>query len=193
MEVNPRKLQIQGIVTITNGNKIIVEKLNNKFVRNGLRHLASYLLCAYVGHMGWGGWTAWGSYSPNILFGKNNTPTLFTHDDLLSTISLSPIGIGGTGIIASSDGSYVKHTFTATWSAGTLNTFLSGSESIGEVGLFLNSFTNLSPGWSYVSKQNVNYTYPSALFCRIGLEDDAFVPDTSNPVGIEWEIGVSFV
>lgn len=185
---------LYGRVTVTNGDTIIMKEQPNAIVRNGMRHIAS-TLCGGRITVDDSRYVYFGSYQATIKFGKDeSTATIATHDALVSLINVNPTsGVPiGNNFGFSGSGSNRFTEWNATWNSGVLNTYLSGEEKLGEIGLYLNELFDLSAGWVRSIVKDAAYTFPSALFSRISLGESSFVPDPDKPVSVIWRIGVDF-
>lgn len=191
-----RRIAIVGKVTITCGDEVIVYKMPNAIVRQGLRHFASGWCLAQMGTNAWDygerqGY--WGRHvALNILFGKSALVTTCIMDDLTTKINSSPtsgmqnsVGVGGNG-------NYYFTKYQCSWASGILNGFLAVGDKLSEIGLYYGTFTNLSPGWTYNAAHGWTMSL-AAMISRIGLGTNAFIPNINAPVAVEWEIGVEFV
>lgn len=202
-----RKIAINGYVTIKNGDAVIVEKGRNAIVRAGMRHFLSLMSYSrsYMTYTGtsynntqWRYWN-FGSISPYIRFGKDNSPTTQLMDGLVSQIAVNQTSLTNSYGASDLGNGRVMTKWVANWASGVLNAQLGEDQTLGEVGIWLNledKFAigdNITPDLYISTKGSVTYVSPSQMFARFSLGDAAFVPDSAKPVLVEWEFGWEFV
>jgi hypothetical protein len=186
-------IELNGYVTVKNGDQIIVENYENALVRQGINWLLMmfrynfFRLWCQSGYQ----YFYFGSNGISVLFGKSAVPTVATMDDLVVKVSCPPTGITcPAGVVTIATDQQVKVSFQAVWGAGVLNSYLQGADSLGEVGFYLGMDVfhgvgeNLSPNND--SHYGTTYTCPSRMFSRVSLGSNAFVPSVSSPVTVEW-------
>lgn len=189
-------VNIRGLVTVRQGDRIIFEQQPNHFVRDGLITLARAFSTPTIGLA-----KNTQGYFPSkywtIGIGTNATPIIVTLTALGAQISNAPSAKSLTGFFVSSDNLTKSIRFLAVWGPGILNALL-GVNSISEIGLYLNSVkASSSPyiiGSGTVTSQSYN------LVCAISSaganstpDFTAFIPDAAKPVEVEWKIQVGFV
>lgn len=200
-----RKLSINGYVTIKNGDRIIVQQGRNAIVRAGMRYLFNLMTYNYVHFRNTSDSVTrnrtwyFGSNEPNMYFGKDNSATTQLTDTLVSQIATKASSITNTSGTYTLPNGNVMTKYVGVWNTGVLNESLLESETLGEVGLWLNMenkwglgdalFSNLYSG----SDGNVAYTSPSQMFARFSLGDKNFVPNPTSPVIVEWEFRWEFI
>lgn len=202
-----RKIKIYGKVTIWNGDEIIVNEADNAIVRQGMRHLMSFLTATQSffsvrnSSSSWMRYWNFGTYQINILFGKRVAlPTTQLMDDLTTKISINPNSItNNLGNHNTGSGSILTK-FVATWTAGALGGQLATDEYLGELGLYLNCVDrmdvvdNRTPYLDYTATGAPRtLTEPLCMFSRFDLGFARFKPNPIAPVVVEWELGWVFV
>jgi hypothetical protein len=136
---------------------------------------------------------------PYIRFGKGNNPTTQLMDTLESEIALSQTSLSNTYGAYNAGLNGVLTLWVASWTSGSLNSYLTEEETLGEVGLWLNLETDWGLGDNLIPELNssfsgdIYYTSPSLMFARFGLGDKAFVPNPTSPIVVEWEFRWVFV
>ena len=185
-----RKLSINGYVTIKNGDRIIVDQGKNAIVRQGMRH---FITCMSYDRLFFSGSTI--IYGPSnevyMRFGKGvSIPTTQLTDDLSSVINLNSTTISNeTGVSEGSGSNKIFTKYVATWGAGSLNATLTEGEKLGELGLYMKLLNQFGPGGDIAAPVDP----PVALFSRFNLGTDAFVPDPTKIVIVEWEFRWEFI
>lgn len=189
------EFELVGIVSITNGDNVIVDTYKNTIVRQGRALAAACFKCSrYSISSSWSDYNFnyyFGSCGITMKFGKSNIATLTTMDDLVTPINASPGSIVNTsnGIYENTYEKTLSITFSAAWAAGVLNSYLSGSEKLGECGIYF----NMENTWNVQDclngcPRNSNPTATSRMFARVSLGNEAFVPDPVAPVSVNWAI-----
>lgn len=186
-----RKLSINGYVTIKNGDRIIVDQGKNAIVRQGMRHFITCMSYDRFYQYTKGQYIYGPSNEVYMRFGKGvSIPTTQLTDDLSSVINLNNTTISNeTGVSEASGSNKVFTRYVATWSAGSLNATLTEGEKLGELGLYMKLLNQFGPGGDITGSLNP----PVALFSRFNLGTDAFVPDPTKIVIVEWEFRWEFI
>lgn len=189
------KILVKGYVTVWQGEgkdkKVIVKRAENHFVDLGLQGLLSALVGNHIaitaGPYEIQSWV----YEMQMYLGDDTT-TASTHG---LTALVSPIGtapgtppsdISGRDRSNPSSGVW-KASIVAVWYAGTV------SGTVGELGMYLRPFTNITPGW-YLEKSST-YTFTRVLVSRLSVGDGdftSFTIDTSKSLTVQWDLEVSF-
>lgn len=180
-------LKLFGLVTIKQDDEIVYEDIPNHWVNNGLKGLFSYLCGSYIYGYGAYVYTWCGTNSSNgftLKVGTNTTTTTtFSMAELISLVVTLPNATMGNNVTMVSPG--VWHlVLSSTWNAGVI------TQTIGEVGLYLNPFDTTAIQWS-----EQGLTKSQKLCSRISVADGtfaAFTPDPAKTLNIEWKVGVSF-
>lgn len=194
-----RKIGLVGKVTIMNGDRVICVKKHNAITRNGMRHIQGCIANYGVqigftgGNTSASGYAYMASYDAYARFGKGNAATTKLTDALVSLISVAPATFGNSIGTNFSMTTYVFTKYAMQWAAGAFVSSLAEGESLGEIGLYLRCFDDQTAGRLYGAQGTTAYTFNAYLFARLGLEDDAFVPDPTLPVVVEWELGIGFI
>jgi len=183
----PKQILIRGLVTIKQGNKIIVKEALNHWVDNGLKGILSTIISTYAkGAI----WYLWGN-SWNIYLGSDTSTT--TTPGMTSLVA--PIGAApGTApnsksITVTTDeaNGIFKATFIATWNAGTV------SGTVGELALYMKAPARTSFGWDvYPNDYNPSVVMISRLSSADG-DFSSFIIDETKPLTVEWTVQFSFV
>ena len=186
-----RKLSINGYVTIKNGDRIIVDQGKNAIVRQGMRHFITCMSYDRFYRYTKGQYIYGPSHDVYMRFGKGvSIPTTQLMDDLSSVINLNSTTISNeTGVSEGSGSNKIFTKYVATWGAGSLNATLTEGEKLGELGLYMKLLNQFGPG----ADINAPFDPPVALFSRFNLGTDAFVPDPTRPVIVEWEFRWEFI
>ena len=182
---------IQGLVTIRQGDRVIVRDIPNHFVDNGLKGLISQIINA--GHDSGGSHTyhyLWENGWNMYLGSDTTTVTTTTMTALVSPIGTapgtSPNSKSGSLKDGSTDGVW-NGVFLATWNSGTV------SGTCGELGLYGKPPTNQTAfGW----RPTYTYNPTAAMFSRLASADadfSSFVINTDVPLTVEWKVQCSFV
>jgi len=194
-EMYSDELQIQGFVTLRQGDEIILDNVQNRWTMAGLTHFASALL----GFRVTGGSTNSNLYTATLFFGMGGItqPSYIAagSSDVATTTATTAItsaiashAIVGSPVLFSNDLQRYIFTVTASWSSNTL------SKQINEFGLFGRPFNNMGGGWSenYASSTvNTNHDKGIALLARISVGDGSFAPiaiDTTMPYSMDWVV-----
>jgi len=181
---------IRGLVTIRQGDRVIVKDIPNHFVDNGLKGLISQIINA--GHDSGGSHTyhyLWANGWNMYLGSDTTTVTTTTMTALVSPIGTAPgtapNSKSGSLKDGSADGIW-NVVFLATWNPGTV------SGTCGELGLYGKPPDNASFAWRPTSTFN-----PTAvMFSRLSSADadfSSFVIDEGVPLTVEWKVQCSFV
>lgn len=196
-----RKIAINGYVTIRNGDKIIVDSGRNAIVRQGMRHFISLMSHNKATLQSTGGTRTFtwrfGSFAPVMRFGTDNGATTQLMDTLVSELDLNTTNISNSQGAHTADNGNVLTKYVASFAAGTLNAELTSSETLGEVGIFLqldNKFEvgdNITP--TLVTNQHTSYQFPTLMFARYSLGNKSFIPDENEPVTVDWEFRWKFI
>ena len=186
-----RKLSINGYVTIKNGDRIIVDQGKNAIVRQGMRHFITCMSYDRFYRKASGSIIYGPSHDVYMRFGKGvSIPTTQLMDDLSSVINLNSTTISNeTGVSEGSGSNKIFTKYVATWGVGLLNATLTEGEKLGELGLYMKLLNQFGPGGDIAA----NLDPPVALFSRFNLGTDAFVPDPTRPVIVEWEFRWEFI
>ena len=172
-----RRVMMYGKVIVKQDDEILFE-CKNDILTNGYRWLCSMWLCESIGSVNIG------SKLFTIRAGTGNTPNNHSTTTLETPITIAPSTAFGTGVVRI--GTRCETKFMASWPSGILNTQLGELEKIEELGLYFGMCNNQTARWT-------NATWGQDVFSRVVLEDNAFVPDPTRPVIVEWIIGVDFV
>lgn len=191
------RLGLYGKVTVTNGDITIVKEQPNAIVRQGMRHIASALLCSYIAprhKTDVPGRYYFGSYLPTITFGTSSATTTATMDDLVTPVVLSPISVSGTNLITNDASNLYTTAYIASWNSGTINAVLPAGKNIAEVGFYINCLDTVTAGWSHLGVwDGVPIVKTLKMFSRISLGVASFIPDETKPVSVEWILGGEFI
>ena len=177
--------KVIGYVTVKQRDKIVFRG-NNKFVDAFLKGLASMILSNYI-EVYLATAYIW-AYQATIHVGTD-TSTATTPDmtHLVTENTTAPNSFSGSLYDGTDTGIWGVR-YTATWNAGVI------TDTIGELGLYMNPFTNTSYQWYYYANQS-NYTYPQALCARLSVADgdfSAYTPDATLPLTVQWDIKFTF-
>ena len=173
------KINLKGLVTIKQGDEVIVDAVENKFVDGCLIHLRGSLI--YENND-----TDINNSNFDIYLGTDTT-TSTTHD-MASLVS--PIGSGdgtsanNTSVETESEIStgIWEGKFEATWNSGTV------SGTVGELALFAQSLDNSGAG-------SGNFSSSKKMRNRLSVADSEFSSfdiDTSQSLTVEWIIRMEF-
>jgi hypothetical protein len=177
-----RKINITGKVTVKQGDTIIFESKPNKILVAGYKYFVALFLAVTPSST-----TYFGSQKGfTIKFGTGTADTTSATTALTTIVAVEPVIKTGSGITGS--GSRYETHFIATWVANALNA-ISGTTPLAEIGLYF----GLNSTYPTATWTTTGVTFTQQLFSRILLGTDAFVPDTSKPVTVDWCIGVDFV
>lgn len=186
---NSELMNLKGLVSIRQGDDLIVNNAENKFTNIGLMGILSCIAHQGCGNNSSSYWKL-PSYSWSIYIGTNTanitTPTL--------TALITPIGTApGTAPttktmsnkLGAADGIW-EVTWTSTWTAGTV------SGVVGEVGLYLQWANQTTFRWTAFG---VDVNPPAAMGNRLAVADGEFTQftlDNTKPLAIDWKIQLSF-
>lgn len=173
-------LKIQGIVTIKNGDNVIVDHVPNHFVNHGLLGIMSMTCCKTgSGNLPSNGW--------KMYIGRDTTTP--TTPDMTQLVDPIYDGIGvppswQTMFIydGTSTGEW-KITYRAMWGEGTVE------GTIGEAALYLTM-------WNATGFQWTSPTSSLGMASRLAVADtdfEAHTIDIENTLTIDWDINFSFV
>ncbi len=187
-------IAIKGYVTIWQGEgkekKIICERKENHWVDQGIRGLISALLGRYFKAYRLGGRISFWCYSVKTYLGTD-TVTATTHGmtELTSPIGAppgtGPNSVSGEDRTNPSSGTW-KTSIVAQWFAGTV------SGTVGELGLYMRPFTDLTPNWL---RSSGLYGYPRVMVSRLSEADadfSSFVIVPTKSLTVQWDLEVSF-
>lgn len=187
--VKPRRvdeLSLKGRVSIWQGEgeekEVKVERAKNKWVDAGLKGLLSALIGCRVTYC-----TFWANGFQMYLGQDTTTATAHNLTALVNPIGAAPgtAPNSTSGEDRSNPATGQWHTaFISIWDAGTV------SGTVGEVGLYLRAFFDLTAGWIRTS-----YTFPLAMISRCSVADGDFSPfsiDTSKSLTVYWEVYISY-
>jgi len=187
-----KRIRLYGLVTIRQGDKVLVDKAFNHWVDAGLRGLMSALVGDHI---------VLTADATNIIYFWNQDWSIYLGSDTETpttpgmTSLVSPIGTApgtppdtksGTVHDGSADGDWYA-TYIATWNAGTV------SGTVGELALYLRPFTSTSFGW--VLSRSSTYYVPLAMVSRLSSADldfSSFVINETVPLTVEWEVHFTF-
>lgn len=181
-------INLGGQVTIyqedDDGNRTyICKNKQNHFTNAMIKGMCSFLLGSYL-YTSFGGVTYTCNTNPKMYLGTDLlTPTNASVTELISKINVAPTITNVENLQMDNDNFNYK--ITSTWQHGSI------SGTIGELGLYLNPFTDVNINWY----RSGSYTYPVALCARYAVADgnmESFEIDTSKSLVIQWNIGVNY-
>jgi len=188
-------VRIRGFVTVWQEDgkgkrTYLVKGAKNHFVDAGLRGLLSALVGNYL-FANESAIIRALSYTPKIYLGKDTgTPTTHGMTSLMDPIGTAPgtppNSVSGSNITNPETGKWVC-SYRAIWNPGVI------TEQVGEMALYLRPFTNITPNWSYTTSGT--YTYSEKMVSRTSVADgdfDAFTPDPSKSLTVQWEVMVTY-
>lgn len=182
--------KVIGYVTVKQGDKIIFRG-SNKFVDAFLKGLTSIILnnYFYINNASYSGAyyiRVW-AYQATIHVGTDtSTATTPSMTALVAENTTEPNTFDGS-LFDGTDNGIWGIRYTATWNAGVI------TDTIGELGLYMNPFTDTSCCW-YKSTSG-SYTYSQALAARLSVADgdfSAYTPDAGLPLTVQWDIKFTF-
>lgn len=187
-----KDIQIRGLVTVKQGDRIIRKDVPNHWVDQGLRAIISQIIARR-----WYSTTYPTSYylwanSWHIYLGSDTTtPTATTMTGLVSPIGTAPgtpaNSESGSTHDGSTDGIW-SVTFLATWNAGTV------SGTLGELALYERAPNYATFGWEINWGGGV--TESEVMVSRLSSADadfSSFIIDDTVPLTVEWTVQFSFV
>lgn len=194
-------VNMYGAVTIyqedDDGNRTYICKdKQNHFTKHMIRAFCSYFCGNYV--IKSAGYRCGALYlyhntflillgSDTITITDNNLNDLITKININSTSS----NISDLNIEDEENGNIFMN-ISSTWAKGTI------SGHVGEIGLYMSPFMNITSGWTYQPTYDYNmnaYSLPSYLCSRFASADENLVDfdiDTTKSLIILWKIGVSY-
>lgn len=182
-----KRILVTGVVTVRQGDKVLIREAINHFVDAGLKGLISTLIVKCKSGDSSKYWHLW-SYGWNIYLGSDvSTATITTMTALVSPIGTppgtAPNSKDGTPRDGSADGDWYV-TLTATWNAGTI------SGTLGELGLYMNAPDKSDFDWEAYAE------YPAAVMVSrlssTDLDFSSFVIDAGEPLTVEWKVKFTF-
>ncbi len=187
---NKHGIQVKGLVTVKQGERVIARDIPNHFVNSGLKGLLSQIINA--GHDSGGSHTyhyLW-AYTWHIYLGSDTTtPTTTTMTVLASPIGTAPGTPASSQGISTKDGSsdgIWSATFVATWNVGTV------SGTLGELALYMKARDQTGFKW----KPTTTYNPAEVMISRLSSADvdfSSFIINNTLPLTVEWTVQFSFV
>lgn len=181
---NLDEIKLQGLVSISQGDKILCRDTRNHFVDAGLKGIISTIIFSTTYKDG-RNWDLW-SNSWHIYLGSDTTtPTVTTMTELASPIGAAPGTAPSSKSITSihdgtPDGDWYA-IWQATWNPGSV------SGTVGEAALYMRAPDKATFRWEITS----TYTPAEVMVSRVSSADtdfSSFVINTSLPLTVDWKI-----
>jgi len=180
---------VDGLVTVKQGDTILLDNVHNKFVDNGLKGIISLLAVQFLGRNGGNGYMAAANAAWNIYLGTNTTTvTVPTMTALIAPIGTAPGTVATTKSLSVKDGTSdgIWNTiYTASWTAGTV------TGTVGEMALYLNWPSATTFRWTGDPSSTIVWSMGSRLSVA-DSEFTSFTIDNTKPLTIDWKIQFSF-
>jgi len=184
-----------GLVTVKQGDVVIIDNAKNHFTNYGMETLLCDLNISYLSVISHVICTCFGSYSWSMYLGTNTTvgttPTM--------TALNSPIGTTPGTVPTTANESFISGATNGTWATVWSAMWTQGSISgtVGEMALYLcYNTTGTANGAAYVSGSSDTFANSTAgMYSRLSVADgdfNAFAINTTQPLTVDWKIQIAY-
>lgn len=182
-EFNLEEINMEGRVTIRNGDRLICKNAKNHFVDAGLKGIISTIISSQAT----GAIPIW-SNTWHIYLGQDTTtPTTTTMTELMSPIGAAPGTAPNNKTITSIHDGTPDGDWYAIWQARWNPGSISGT--VGEAALYMCASTRTNFGWAASSG------YGEVMVSRLSAADtdfSSFIIDTGKVLAVDWKIRFYF-